>query len=469
MICRPSMVRRLIKWQLAAMLFAWLLLMAWLIYMMMQFENGDLDKRMSYFAQLLAETASTAQGDQSLLAQRVKATEQGFVKGVIAAMDSTDPDHYAATYAAYDRQQKLLYRSSRSSESKQAPDLPLPVADGVSEYTFADGVCWRIARATSQDGAVMVVVGESPSTRWASMWPMLSIIGFSQVLIFTICLVVVWITATRGMKPLKELAAQMAKRKAGDLSPVEPSIVFEETAPIVAELNALLDRETRRFENERGFLADAAHELRTPLASIGVQAHLMLASHALSEREGAARDLRNGVERVSHLLNQLLTIARVDAPGALMPMEQLNVAELARDRLAAMNAIARSRAVTLDFEAPESVFFAVNRAGFISIIDNLVDNAIRYAPTGGYVQVALAVNAAGLLLAVRDDGPGIAPQERERVFERFYRTPGTTAPGTGLGLAIVRKIVQAHRASIAFADGLNGRGISVVVTLPTTV
>jgi signal transduction histidine kinase len=85
------------------------------------------------------------------------------------------------------------------------------------------------------------------------------------------------------------------------------------------------------------------------------------------------------------------------------------------------------------------------------------------------VQVALAVNAAGLLLAVRDDGPGIAPQERERVFERFYRTPGTTAPGTGLGLAIVRKIVQAHRASIAFADGLNGRGISVVVTLPTTV
>jgi signal transduction histidine kinase len=469
MICRPSMVRRLIKWQLVAMLFAWLMLMAWLVYMMMQFENGDLDKRMSYFAQLLAETASTAQGDQALLAQRVKTTEQGFVKGVIAAMDSTDPDHYAATYAAYDRQQKLLYRSSRSPGSKQEPDLPLPATDGVSVHTFADGICWRLARITSQDGAITVVVGESPSTRWDSMWPVLSMIGFSQVLIFTICIVVVWIAAARGMKPLKELAGQMAKRKAGDLSPVEPSIVFEETAPIVAELNALLDRETRRFENERGFLADAAHELRTPLASIGVQAHLMLASQQSNERESAARDLRAGLERVSHLLNQLLTIARVDAPGSQMSLERLNVAELVRDRLAAMNNTARTHAVTLDFEALDSVFFAVNRAGFVSIIDNLVDNAIRYAPVGGYVLVVLEVNSAGLSLAVRDDGPGIAPQERERVFERFYRTPGTTAPGTGLGLAIVRKIVQAHRASIAFADGMNGRGISVVVTLPVTM
>jgi signal transduction histidine kinase len=458
MICRPSMVRRLIKWQLAAMMFAWVLLMAWLAYAMLQFENGDLDKRMSYFAQLLAETGSTAQGDVGLLSQRLKVTEQGFVKGVIEALEGTG--HYAATYRVVNREGKYLFSAG------EARVLPIPASDGVVEHEFADGSCWRLARVTSQDGSVVAVVGESPSTRWALMWPMLQMIGFTQILIFAICIIVVWVAATRGMRPLKDLAAQMSRRQAGDLSPVTPPVIFEETAPIVAELNGLLDREMRRFENERGFLADAAHELRTPLASIGVQAHLMLSSVDQQAREGAARDLRNGVERVSHLLNQLLTIARVDAPGAQMPFENLNIAELVRDRLAAMTPVARSRAVTLDFDAPESVYFAVNRAGFVSIIDNLVDNAIRYAPTGGYVQVTLQVNAVGLSLAVRDDGPGIAPQERERVFERFYRTPGTTAPGTGLGLAIVRKIVQAHQASIAFAEGLNGRGIGVVVTLP---
>ena len=259
----------------------------------------------------------------------------------------------------------------------------------------------------------------------------------------------------------------MSRRQAGDLSPVESSVEYEETAPIVAELNALLDREARRFENERGFLADAAHELRTPLAAIAVQAHVVLSSVEIKEQEQAAQDLRFGLARVSHLLNQLLTFARVDAAGTQMPLERLNVAELVRIQIGSLMPAARRRAVTVNFESDESVFFVVNRAGFISIVDNLVDNAIRYAPTGGFVQVMLSIHDGGLALAVRDDGPGIALQERERVFERFYRTPGNVASGTGLGLSIVQKIVQAHRASIEFVDGLNGRGVGFVVTIPT--
>ncbi len=454
----PSLVRRLIKSQIAAMMFGGLMLLAWICYAMMQFGNGDFDKRMAYFARILAESASTAQNDSALLAQRVVLTERGFVSGVIREMNTAN--HYAPMYRVFDSTGRLLHTAGGSTP------LGLPAVDGVSELDLGKAGCWRVARATSEDKSIVVVVGESPQTRWASIWPMLLMIGFSQVLIFAVCILAVWITARRGMRPLRELAGQMSRRKAGDLSPIKPTQTFAETAPIVDELNGLLDRETRRFENERGFLADAAHELRTPLASIGVQAHLMLASAEAAPRERAAQDLRAGVERVSHLLSQLLTIARVDAPGAQMPVEKLDIAELVRDRLAQMSPTARSRGITLDFQAPESVPFAVNRAGFISIVDNLVDNAIRYALSGGYVLVVLDVNASGLTLAVRDDGPGIEPEERERVFERFYRTPGTAAAGSGLGLAIVRKIVQAHRASIAFAEGLNGRGIGVVITLP---
>jgi signal transduction histidine kinase len=457
-IRRKSLVRRLIKSQLAAMFLAWLLLMTVLTNMMMQFGNGDLDKRMSYFAQLLAETSSTALNDKALLAQRVKITERSFVNDMMSSLENVS--HYPASYRVYNREGHLLYSAGDHE------NLLRPAQYGISEHQLADGNTWRIAHVKSDDGSVAVVVGESPATRWASLWPFLLMVACFQVSIFAICIAVVWLTAARGMKPLRDLASQMSRRQAGDLSPVVSAVEYRETAPIVAELNALLDRETRRFENERGFLADAAHELRTPLASIGVQAHLMLSSVAISERETAASDLRAGVERVSHLLNQLLTIARVDAPGAQMPLERVDVAALVRDRLAALAPVARNHAVTLDFEADESAWFEVNRAGFISIIDNLVDNAIRYAPVGGYVQVMLAVADAGMTLVVRDDGPGIAPQERERVFERFYRTPGTTAPGTGLGLAIVRRIAQAHRATVVFAEGINGRGIGIVVTLP---
>jgi signal transduction histidine kinase len=458
MIRRPSLVRRLIKSQLAAMLLAWLMLMTVLTNMMMQFGNGDLDKRMTYFAQLLAEAGSTALHDTALLAQRVKVTERIFANDIMSSLENVSD--YVASYNVYGPSGALLYSAGDSA------NLLRPAVYGISEQQAEDGSTWRITHVQSGDGRVAVVVGESPATRRASLWPFLLMVGCFQVSIFAICIAVVWLTASRGMKPLRDLASQMSRRQAGDLSPVVSAVEYRETAPIVAELNALLDRETRRFENERGFLADAAHELRTPFASIGVQAHLMLSSVAHPEREAAASDLRAGVERVSHLLNQLLTIARIDAPGAQMPLERIDVAALVRDRLAALAPTARNHAVTLDFEANDSAWFEVNRAGFISIIDNLVDNAIRYAPVGGYVQVMLTVSDSGLTLMVRDDGPGIAPQERERVFERFYRTPGTIAPGTGLGLAIVRRIAQAHRATVEFSDGINGRGIGVVVTMP---
>jgi signal transduction histidine kinase len=123
----------------------------------------------------------------------------------------------------------------------------------------------------------------------------------------------------------------------------------------------------------------------------------------------------------------------------------------------------------LVLDCPDVLTARVNRSGFVSIVDNLVDNAIRYTPSGGHVAVSLAGTEGDLELVVRDDGPGIAPDERERVFERFYRIPGSTAPGSGLGLAIVRRIAQAHDATVRFVDGLSGTGVGVVVRLPGAV
>jgi signal transduction histidine kinase len=425
---------------------------------MVQFGNGDLDKRMTFFAHLLAETSSTAIDDNALLAKRVAITERAFSDGLMASLENVD--HYRATYRIFNRSGLLLYAAG------EALELPRLSTLGMSEQTLSDGRKWRLIQAKSDDGNTYVVVGESSSTRWAALWPFLLMTGRLQGLIFSICIAVVWITASRAMTPLRELADLMSRRQAGDLSPVRPVIQFQETAPIVSELNDLLERASHRFENERGFLADAAHELRTPLAAVGIQAHLVMSSANPTERAAAAVALRSGVERVSHLLNQLLTIARIDTPGAKMPVEVVNAANIVRDRMSALMPLARGRAIALSLDASQELLFAVNPAGFVSIVDNLIDNAIRYASRGGSVQVVISLSDVGLTLTVLDDGPGIAPLERERVFERFYRVPGTLASGTGLGLAIVQKLVQAHNASIAFVEGLNGRGIGVEINMP---
>jgi signal transduction histidine kinase len=415
---------------------------------------------MKYFAEILAEAAGGAGSDSVLLARRLRATERAYVEGVIETLDNAAGYH--ATYQVFDARGKLLYGTGSSATT------PLSATDGISLATRSDGQAWRTARVHSSDGSVVVIVAESESDRWNSIWPMLEIIGTAQVLILAVSLLVTWWATHRGVQPLQTLAEKIARREAGDPTPITAPLIYAEAWPIVRELNALLDRESRRLDAERGFLADAAHELRTPLAAIATQAHLVLGATELAERRRLAQGLQDGLERVSHLLAQLLTIARIDAPGTELRLECVDVAGLIRERLAALSAAARARSISLVLECPDTLMAQINPSGFVSIVDNLVDNAIRYTPSGGHVAVSLGVSADDLEFVVRDDGPGIAPDERERVFERFYRIPGSTVPGSGLGLAIVRRIAQAHDATVRFVDGLSGAGIGVVVRLRST-
>jgi signal transduction histidine kinase len=453
----PSLARRIIGWQIFMMGISWLVLVAWLLHMMTAFENGDLDRRMKYFAEILAETASGSINSPDLLAQRLRATEKTFVEGVIETLENASG--YKASYQVFDARGTLLYRTGL------APAAPLTASAGLSVATRDGGERWRLARVRSSDQSVTVIVGEREADRWSSVLPMLQIIGAAQVLILASSLLITWWATRRGVRPLRTLAETISRRRAGDPTPISAPLVYAETVPIVRELNALLHRESLRLESERGFLADAAHELRTPLAAIGTQAHLVLGAADESERHRFARALESGLERVSHLLAQLLTIARVDAPGAQFDLERTDVATLVRERLAGLSIAARARSISLTLDCPDVLVANVNPAGFISIVDNLVDNAIRYTPSGGHVAVRLEMTAAELEFAVRDDGPGIAAEERDRVFERFYRIPGSTAQGSGLGLAIVQRIARAHDASVRFVDGLKGAGIGVVVRL----
>ena len=460
---RPrSMLRRLIIWQVAAMAVAWLALSAWILFQMLAYGNGDLDRRMQFFAQSLAEAASAAREDRAELTRRLQTTERIFVSGVIGESgDNGATPIYVPVYQLWAADGRLLFASPA------APGTPLSSSSvqGFSAFSTNDQTI-RVVTAMSSNGAVRAAVGERVDQRLLSIWPMLSGIGLSQLLILAWIVVITWIAARRGFKPLTSLASQIARRQPGDLSPLDGGPTYVETGPIVAEINGLLAREGRRLETERGFLADAAHELRTPLAAINAQAHLLLTTGDTEARQAAKAELQQGMDRVSHLLAQLLTMARLEAGPVHHTAEHVDVAELGRQRLATLSQLARARSISLVFDAPDVLMSQINRSGFLSILDNLVDNAIRYTPSGGRVEVQLAVVDDGVVLSVRDDGPGIAEADRERVFERFVRLPQSTEQGTGLGLAIVKRVVASQTGSVGFIDGLAGRGVGLLVRFP---
>ncbi len=453
----PSLLRRLVIWQIGAMVSAWLGLSVWIMVTMLALGNGDLDRRMGYLAQTLAESASAGQGDPAELQRRLRNAERIFVDGVIADLNPTSD--YMPRYRVSSAEGRLLF----ATDGMDA--IPASAAPGeVTESTLQDHV-YRIVGAVSSDGAVRVDVAERVAERWLWSLPMLRTILTGQLLILGWCLAGMVATARRGLRPLRMLADALANRTPGDLTPVAVERVYSETAPIVQEMNGLLSREARRLEAERGFLADAAHELRTPLAALGAQTHLLVNASDAPTRALIAGELGEGMQRISHLLSQLLSLARLDtAPAG--KSEKVDIAELCRERLAVLTALARRRGISLGFTSPPSLHGRVRPEDFASIVDNLVDNAIRYTPVGGQVEVALERTDSVTRFTVRDNGPGISDDERPRVVERFYRIAGTEAEGSGLGLAIVTRITQAHSGTLRFVEGLAGRGVGVEVSLP---
>jgi signal transduction histidine kinase len=229
----------------------------------------------------------------------------------------------------------------------------------------------------------------------------------------------------------------------------------------VHEINVLLERLRRALEAERSFTADAAHELRTPLAVIAIQAHLL--AQSCQGAAEAVRDLQEGVERAARLVRQLLTMARLDAQGLSLQQRHEDFDALIRERLAVLAQRGLEKQIEVAMFSPSGLTVPLDRESFALVIDNLIENAFRYTPAGGHVHVNLQSSATHVMLRIADDGPGIPPAEHERVFQRFYRLPGMETAGSGLGLAIVKRIVTLHQATIRLAPGLNGRGLGVEI------
>jgi two-component system sensor histidine kinase QseC len=271
-----------------------------------------------------------------------------------------------------------------------------------------------------------------------------------------------WLALRSGLKPLRELAAQVAARHPQDLSPLGLAPPHAELKPLVAAFEQLLAQLRHKVQLERAFVQDAAHELRTPMAAIGTQAHVLARTDDPAERRRAEAALELMLQRAAHLNEQLLALAVLD-DGHAPARAPHDIAALLQTALALAAPRATASGLELSLDAPERCEQLLDLGAFQSVLHNLLDNALRYVPRGGRIDVRLALTDTGWRLTVADDGPGLAPALRERAFDRFWRGAAVDTPGSGLGLAIVRQAAARLGGAVRIEDGLGGRGVAFVL------
>lgn len=390
------------------------------------------------------------------LLQRVTITGGAEVADVAA-------DLGGVAFRALDGAGRTILRSSHF------PDLPANVtAEGFADVMLGDAR-WRILGIRDAASGRLISVAEAYGPRVELARSVVSHLLHPVWIALPILAGLIWLSVRWGLAPLLSLAHQVKQRDPGRLQALEERDAPQEARPLIQALNALFARVSALQDHERRFAADAAHELRTPLAAIRAHAEVAHAARSEDERRRAMDNVLRGSDRAAHIVDQLLLLARLEPQDALPSLTRVALAEVAARAVADCAPLAAAGDIDLGLTTADATGAVVDgNAELLAIMArNLVDNAVRYAAAGGTVDVAVTRSGAGVSLVVADDGPGLSAEERARIFDRFYRKLGTGREGSGLGLSIVARIAELHGAGIALDPGIGGRGLAVAITFPS--
>ncbi|HVR54491.1 MAG TPA: ATP-binding protein [Pseudorhodoferax sp.] len=438
-----SLRRRLLAWVLGASITAWLVSLAIVVGVAWHESSEVFDEAMEETARLALALGAAAQG-------------QGTTARAGAAL-------------AGESRLKLYYQlvdpdGRIRSRAEDAPAQPFVQADKRRDFhanVWIDGAYWHVYVERDARSGLTAQVGQPWKERLDLLEEMAEKLAWPALALLLLLATVCWCAIRRQLAPLERTAAGIAAKSPQDLSPVAEAGQPRELRPILDALNALLGRLGQALESERRFTADAAHELRTPLAALRMRVQLIERQQAAPA--DALQALRADVDRCTALVESLLALARLDPEHASLARQRVDLAALfdGLDRSAVQ---ARGMAITQEVGVAT---LQAEPALLASALRSLLDNAVRYGRPGGRIHLAAQPRAdGGVRLAVRDDGPGVAPADRARLGERFFRVLGTGQSGNGLGLSIVARTATLHGATLRFEDGLDGRGLGVLLDFP---
>lgn len=350
--------------------------------------------------------------------------------------------------------------------SRNAPNTRFSAKTSGFSDVVIEGTAWRVFSAWTRGHGHLIQVAERESSRRDITRAMTLNLLMPLLAMLPLLGLLVWLAVAQALRPLARLGREVARRDPANLEPLVAPGSPREIQPLIDNLNALFERVTRLIEHERRFTADAAHELRTPLAGLMMQAQVARAATDGAERGRALDQVITGCGRAARLVDQMLTLARLEPENAVGVRENLDPGAIAREVVADIAPLALQRGIDIAYSGEAAVQARGNGELLRVALRNLVDNAVRYSPDGGQVLIAVAPAEDRCRITVTDRGCGMSAEDLHRVGQRFYRVPGHSAPGSGLGLSIVRRIAELHGGSLALHGNPDGRGLSAVLDLP---
>jgi len=421
----------------------------------------------AWFVYIVAVNVAASSYDRSLLDPALDMAENVRVGANGPRLDMLAQAQQALLY---DTEDTLVFqvRDAQGSLIAGSPELAAPPPLAPGERIFFDGVYEkepvRVAAIRSTSG-IYVQVGETLNKRKRLIGEMLVGELIPTLMIAIGSFGLVWMGVSHGIAPLARVTSDLLSRAPRDLRPLDGSIAPTEIAPVVDAFNRVLAQLRESTSVQQRFLADAAHQLRTPLAGLQMHLELLLRRDLTAAVRREVEMMHVATLRASHLANQLLALAKAEAGAAAFPhSREINLRSLARDAVQDWVPRAITRDIDLGFELLDAIV-AGDPLLLGELLDNLIDNALRYTPSGGAVTVRSGYEGKSPFLSVEDTGPGIPPWAREKVFERFFRIEGSPGSGSGLGLAIVKEVVEHHGAVLKLASAKGG-GTQILILFP---
>ncbi|MGY2485646.1 sensor histidine kinase N-terminal domain-containing protein [Cupriavidus sp. CP313] len=442
-----SLFGEILDWMLAPLLLLWPMSIAVTYLVAKSIANGPFDRALEASAIVLSQQVREVNG-RITLQLPLSARE-------ILRADETDNIYYQVVgkrgeYVAGDHDLPLPSEEDQGHAGLVSlRDDRVAGNDVRVAYTYID------LKQVSGTQPVLVQVAETLDKRARLANEIIKGVILPQFVILPLAVVLVWFGLSRGLAPLTAIQQRIRARNPGDTSPIDERAAPQEITPLVGSFNDLLARLDQSVQTQKRFIADAAHQMKTPLAGLRMQAELAQREQSPEELRRSLAQIAGSSERTAHLVTQLLSLARMENLAGTGGMAALDLAALAREVVKDWLPQAWARDIDLGLDAGDHpVMVQGNRLMLTEMLNNLLDNAIRYTPRGGHATVRVSADAFEpfAYLDVEDTGPGIAPAERERVMERFYRVLGTNTEGSGLGLAIVREIVQQHGGDVQISD-----------------
>jgi len=464
-----SLFGEILDWMLAPLLLLWPMSVALTWLVAQNIANRPYDRELGELVRAIAR----------------QATVEAAVPARPRALAKRNLEQTATQLLRPDDNDSLFFQVLGGKGELVAGDADLPVPSDAPpgpELRFRDDVIreepvrvaflWTPVEGTAEGSLVQLAETLDKRSRLAT--EIIKGVILPQFVILPLAVLLVWLALARGIRPLAELQQRIRQRESTDLSPIEERHVPEEVAPLVGAINDLLTRLDQSIASQRHFLADAAHQLKTPLAGLRMQAEL--AEREIDSGNGDPQSMKHTLrqialssQRAAHMVNQLLAMARAEDKEQAFRRQDVDLAEITRETVRDFVPRAMEKRIDLGYEGPQSENGDDAAAHLLGqpvlvreLVRNLVDNALQYTPAGGTITARVTPDPFGqvVVLQVEDTGSGIAPAERELVFQPFYRALGTNVDGSGLGLAIVAEIAKAHGAEVTIVDAHARGGVT---------